>query len=109
MYSDPSGCFVISASAIIIGAVIGAVVGLATTAVADYKEDKILFNGNNFDYLFNGLTGAITGAIGGIFANAGFALQLGVSAIIGAISNVSEGLYTLRTPSACRSRLRPRC
>ena len=84
MYSDPSGNFVISASAIIIGAVIGATIGLATTAVADYREDQILFNGNNFDYLFNGLTGAITGAVGGVFANASFALQLGVSATMGA-------------------------
>ena len=93
MNADPSGNFLISLSAIIVGAIIGSSVGLATTAYNDYKEDGILFNGNGMDYLFGGLMGAVTGAIGGVFANANFFTQLVVSSAVGSVSNIAEGFY----------------
>ena len=93
-FIDPSGHFVISASAILIGALVGLAVGLGTVAYTDYKADHQLFNGNNWDYLFYGLAGAITGAIGGVFAKAAFAIQFGVSIGLGATTSIVEGFYT---------------
>ena len=91
MFTDPSGCFFLTA--LIVGAIVGATVGLATTAYTDYKTDGIMFNGNNLDYLVYGAIGAITGAIGGLVSAASFSTQLGISTILGATANVFENLY----------------
>ena len=90
---DPNGNITISVILVIISAAVGAFVGIGTTLYNDAK-DGVLFNENNLDYLYYGLTGAITGAIGGMVAKTGFICQLFVSLALGAASNISDGIYT---------------
>jgi len=93
MYIDHAGNLAISTTAIIIGAVVGLFVGLATAAYYDYTDDYS-FNGDVGDYVFYGLTGALTGAIGGVFSKAAFATQLIISATVGASASIAEAYYT---------------
>ena len=66
MFYDPTGHFAISA--LIIGAIIGAVIGFGTAAYIDYKDDGQIFNGSVkwYDYLgatvLGGAIGAVIGA-----------------------------------------------
>ena len=66
MFYDPTGHFAISA--LIIGAIIGAVIGFRTAAYIDYKDDGQIFNGSVkwYDYLgatvLGGAIGAVIGA-----------------------------------------------
>ena len=99
MNVDPDGSFVISLSALIIGAIVGATLAFGTVAYLDYKDDGHIFNGSIkwYDYLgatlLGGVIGAIAGvAVGGIagmsftatiptigFVNAGGALSIGIT------------------------------
>ena len=65
MYVDPTGEFLLSA--LIIGAVIGAVALFALTAYTDYVDDGEVFNGSvsAVDYVRNTVAGAALGAITG--------------------------------------------
>ena len=58
-YADPSG-----SSAIVIGAIIGAVLGFGAAAYIDYRDDGQIFNGSVawYDYLGATLTGGAIGA-----------------------------------------------
>ena len=58
-YSDPSGN-----SAIVIGAILGAIFGFGTAAYMDYRDDGQIFNGSIawYDYLGATLTGGAIGA-----------------------------------------------
>ena len=75
MYTDPSGNFAISA--LIIGAIVGAVIGFAATTYSDYKDDGQVFNGSVkwYEYIGSTATGAILGAgVGGIISAGGAVL-----------------------------------
>ena len=61
MYCDPTGHFVLSA--LIIGAVIGAIIGFGIAAYIDYKDDGNIFNGSIKWYDYLGAT-ALGGLIG---------------------------------------------
>ena len=70
---DPSGCFAISISAIIIGAVIGFATVYVSDVVENVKEDGFQFSDlvtinkdNIFVYMFNTIGGALTGFVGGL-------------------------------------------
>lgn len=61
MHADPTGHFVLSA--LIIGAVIGAIIGFGIAAYIDYKDDGNIFNGSIKWYDYLGAT-ALGGLIG---------------------------------------------
>ena len=73
---DPSGHFAISA--IIIGAIIGAVVGFGTAMYIDYQDDGKIFNGSVkwYDYLGAIVLGGVIGAGLGAFAGMNFSASL---------------------------------
>ena len=96
MYADPSGHFVISLSALLIGVAIGAGVGagmaLVSTACKDYFDDGKIFNGSIGidEYVGNIAGGFISGAGIGVCsvlgAGVGTAMIAGEGLVIGAIS-----------------------
>lgn len=73
---DPSGHFAISA--LIIGAIIGAVVGFGIAAYIDYQDDGEIFNGSVkwYDYLGATVLGGAIGAGLGAFAGMSFSATL---------------------------------
>jgi len=87
MYSDPSGHFVISISALVVGIVAGAVIGSAisfgATVYQDHSDDGEIFNGSvtSEEYKGNTLGGLIAGAGVGLCSVLG--AGLGVSMIAG--------------------------
>ena len=75
-YADPSGHAIITA--IILGAVIGALVGFGGTVLVDYYDDGAVFNGSigADGYIANTLVGAAIGAIIGGIGSSTFSLKL---------------------------------
>ena len=130
MNVDPDGNVVISLSALIIGAIVGATLAFGTVAYLDYKDDGHIFNGSIrwYDYLgatlLGGVIGAIAGvAVGGIagmsftatiptigFVNAGGALSIGITGSVtltvsGTQVLAGVGLLGLSVMMAKKSRL----
>jgi len=90
MCVDPTGGFAISA--ILIGALIGIIIAVTATAVADYTDDGEVFNGSvSVDaYIINTLIGGIIGAIlGGLGASALTAAAPTASAIASSASGAA--------------------
>ena len=90
MCVDPTGGFAISA--ILIGALIGIIIAVTATAVADYTDDREVFNGSIGveSYVVNALIGGIIGAIlGGLGASALTAAAPTASAIASSASGAA--------------------
>ena len=105
MYSDPSGHFAISA--LIIGAIIGAAVGLGTAAYIDYQDDGEIFNGSVkwYDYLGSTVLGGTIGAGLGAFAGMSFSATLPTGfamaqTLAGTMALVATGSMTLTVTGA---------
>lgn len=94
MYRDPSGNFVITGTALLIGALVSAGIGigfsLGTTVYQDYKDDGIIFNGSIsfWSYMGNIVGGAVAGIGIGICVTLGAGFG---SALLG-FSTATTGL-----------------
>ena len=101
MYTDPTGEFLLSA--LIIGAVIGAVALFALTAYTDYVDDGEIFNGSvsAIDYVRNTVAGAALGAITGFIIPelgallAGGTLSGGMGAATMVLATSGEAIATI--------------
>ena len=104
MYVDPDGKFIISLTALIVGAIAGATIGFATAAYIDYKDDGQIFNGSVkwYDYLgatiLGGVIGAVVGVVAGGIAGMSFSISLPTFGLVnsgGALSIGITGSVTL--------------
>ena len=84
---DPSGHLVLE---IIVGAIIGAVLGVGIMGCVDYQNDDKLFNGDVqwYDYVGAGLLGGIIGGLLGYLVGPGFAAFGGQTFTFGATQTV---------------------
>lgn len=107
---DPEGTFVISLSALLIGALvgagIGAAIGFGSTVYQDYKDDGEIFNGSVSvgDYvgatLGGGIAGAGTGMCTVLGGAVGTAMLLNTTATFAGISLTFGSAFAIGTSAA---------
>ena len=97
MFTDPSGCFFLTA--LIVGAIVGTLVGFGGTVLADYVDDGQIFNGSISagSYIANTLVGGVIGAV------IGATLPSMLSSTANILSNFLSNSFTFAVPQIAGS------